>query len=75
MISMVYYVITATLLRGAHSLYVHILCTIFELRSTAQQIAVVVAAKHRNHTSRTGLPDFSWSKNTKKGKIYQMTTN
>jgi hypothetical protein len=23
----------------------------------------------------TGLPDFSWTKHTKMGKIYQMTTN
>jgi hypothetical protein len=25
--------------------------------------------------SAAGLPDFSWSKHTKMGKIYQMTTN
>jgi hypothetical protein len=29
----------------------------------------------KKSTLETGLPDFSWPKHTKMGKIYQMTTN
>jgi hypothetical protein len=33
------------------------------------------ADKKNWSTRRPGLPDFSWSKDAKTGKIYQMTTN
>jgi hypothetical protein len=41
----------------------------------AYLIFKLVAASAYCATYQAGLPDFSWSKHTKTGKIYQMTTN
>jgi hypothetical protein len=44
-------------------------------RTTSKYFSFRVSQPDKKSRPRAGLPDFSWSKHTKMGKVYQITTN
>jgi hypothetical protein len=47
----------------------------FDTRFSPPSFFSIFAREQKAFKSSQGLPDFPWSKDTKHGKIYQMTTN